>query len=118
MVGLQSELVSRHNEFRRSATELASVGTPAFGSWAAYGDLYRRRIRMLESQVSEARKAVAEHTEKMVEAHRKVRVLENLKRDELAKWSQDLGRETEAFAGEVFLARLQSKSGRARSSSG
>jgi hypothetical protein len=70
-------------------------------------DRSRRRIRALEEQLRQARKALTLQTQKMVEAHQKLRVLENLRRDEHAEWGKELDRETEAFAGEAFLARLQ-----------
>ena len=123
VAALRTELNAVHLELRSASADLASVGSSAFQSWAAYVDRRRRGIRGLEDQLRQASAALANETRKMGEAHRKVRVLQNLERDRRAEWSAELDRETEAFAAEAWLARLQSKSGRvntggARSSSG
>ena len=110
---LQNELIAKHTELRSGSSELAGGGSAAFESWAAYLDRCRRRIRTLEEQLREARKALAIQTQKMVDAHQNLRVLENLKRDGRAEWERELGRETEAFAGEAFLARLSTANRRA-----
>jgi hypothetical protein len=43
------------------------------------------------------------------EADRKVRVVDRLREKQLAKWRKDLEKETESFASEAFLSRLQSR---------
>jgi hypothetical protein len=125
LAALQAEVSAKHTELRSGTAELATSGSAAFASWSAYTDRSYRQIRTLEEQLQQGRKAQALQTRKMVEAHQKVRVLENLKHDEHAGWTRELNRETEAFAGEAFLARLQresralqSENGRARSSVG
>jgi hypothetical protein len=128
MTVLQTELMAKYTELRSGSSELATAGSAAFASWSAYVDRSYRQIRALEDQLRQGRKAQALQTRKMVDAHQKVRVLENLKQEEYAGWTLELNRETEAFAGEAFLARLQGESralpalqsinGRARSSVG
>jgi len=107
---LQTEMMAKHTQLRSGSAELATAGSAAFASWSAYVDRSRRQIRALEDQLRQGRKALALQTQKMVEAHQKVRVLENLKQEEHAGWARELNRETEAFAGEAFLARLQRES--------
>jgi hypothetical protein len=106
---LQTELNAAHVGLRSGAADLVSAGSAAFASWAAYVDRCRRRIRVLEDQSREAKQSLSLQTRKMVEAHQKVRVLENLKRDAQAGWVRELSRETEALAGEAFLASLLRK---------
>ena len=118
LVALQAEMTAKHTELRSGSAELATTGSAAFASWSAYTERSYKQIRALEDQLRQGRKAQALQTRKMVEAHQKVRVLENLKQQEQTRWTLELNRETEAFAGEAFLARLQSKNGRARSSVG
>jgi hypothetical protein len=103
---LESELSAGYSELRVGAAQLVSAGSAAFESWAAWADRCHRRIQILDGQLKAAKKALALQRQRMVEAHRKVRVLENLKRDGNARWERDLGRETESFAGEAFLIRL------------
>ncbi len=110
LVTLQTELMAKHTELRSGSAELATSGSAAFASWSAYTDRSYRQIRALEDQLQQGRKAQALQTRKMVEAHQKVRVLENLKQKERAGWTLELNRETEALAGEAFLARLQRES--------
>jgi chromosome segregation ATPase len=107
LAAIQRELMATHTALRSGSTQLAAAGAVAFHSWNAYLERCRRRIRALEAQSQELRRELAVRTKTMVEAHQKVRVLENLKRDEKTLWSQALARETEAFAAEAFLARLQ-----------
>ena len=114
---LQTELNAAHIELRSGAAELVSAGSIAFASCAAYVDRCRRRIRVLEDQLREAKQSLSLQTRKMVEAHRKMRVLENLKRDDQADWVGELGREAETLASEAFLASLQRKA-RATDTSG
>ena len=111
VTAVQSELIAKHNELRSGSSQLITAGSTAFGSWAAYVERSRRRIRLLEEQLKQARKALAIQTQKMVDAHRKLRILENLKRENRALWEKELDRETEAFAAEAFLARLSRDSG-------
>jgi hypothetical protein len=107
VAALQRELIATYTGLRTESTRLASVGSPAFATWSAYLDRSRRQIRALEEQSLAARKALAAATKATVEAHRNLRVLEDMKRDQLMAWNQALNRETEAFASEAFLARLQ-----------
>lgn len=69
----------------------------------------RRRIAELEKFAQRAQADLARQTQLMLEANRRHKLIENLKADAKAQWSADFGRELEAFAGESFLGRLQSK---------
>jgi hypothetical protein len=106
---LQTDLNTAHIELRAGAADLVSTGSVVFASWATYVDRCRRRIRTLEEQSREAKQSLALQTRKMVQAHQKVQVLENLKRDGQAGWVRELSRETETLAGEAFLASLLRK---------
>jgi len=104
VAAIQSELNARHAELRAGGAELVAAGSVAFASWSAYVERCRRRIRTLNDQLPLARKALAAQMQKMVEAHQRLRVLENLRSDDHAGWERELSRETEAFAGEAYLA--------------
>ncbi len=49
--------------------------------------------------------------EKLVEAQRQVKLLQNLRDKRMTRWTADLAREREQFAAEAFLARWQSGHG-------
>jgi flagellar export protein FliJ len=81
----------------------------ALQSFAAFRDRTRRRIRDLEGQSLLARRNVGLEMNQLVEATRKVRILENLKQADQTRWHRDLDHELAAFADEAFLSRLQLK---------
>ena len=101
---LQTELNARHAELRSGSADLISAGAAAFASWNAWVTRSKQRIRTLNAQIVEARKALIIQTQKITEARRKLRILENLKEDARAQWTKDLARETETLASEAFLA--------------
>ena len=82
-----------------------------------YTEKTRRQIAELDKLAQKAEQDLAAQTRVMLEANRKHLLIENLKDGALTQWNADFSRELEAFAGESFLGRLQSKK-RARSSSG
>ena len=90
----------------------------SLGSWAAFKDRSRARIRDYEAQIQVAQRTVNIEMTALVEANRKAQLLENLKQKAQGRWQQDFDRELAAFADEAFLGRLQSESRRARSSGG
>jgi hypothetical protein len=77
----------------------------------------RRQIADLGRFALKAEQDLARQTQVLLEASRKLRLLENLKQTAQTQWNNEFSRELEAFAGETFLNRLQSKK-RARSSGG
>ena len=113
-VGRQSEIDRALENERASLTAASSgiVDNPAgysLQSFAAFRDRTRARIRDLEGQALVARRNVGLEMTSLVEATRKVRVLENLKQADQTRWRRDLDRELAAFADEAFLSRLQLK---------
>ncbi len=76
-----------------------------------------RRIEELRKHEVQAQQELAVQTQAMLEANRKVRLIENLHETGRAEWQHEFDRELEAFASDSFLGRLQSRK-RARSSSG
>ncbi len=125
---IQRELDAARTEFGVATRELTKTSGNALDFWPAFSDRCRRRIQALSESRAKATRALAEETGKMIAAHQRVRILENLRRDQYADWTNELNRETDAFAAEAFLARfaresrsssaLELRSGRARSSSG
>ena len=82
------------------------------------GRASRARIRDCEAQALAAQRALALEMSRLVEANRKLRLLENLKGTDAGRWRREFDRELAAFADEAFLGRIQSENGRARSSGG
>lgn len=88
------------------------------GVWGTFYKTTRQQIAELESQAREAEAALTACRASLVEADRRLRLLQNLRQIRYDRWIADWNRELEAFAAESFLAKLQLEKGRARSSSG
>ena len=119
LAALRSEAEARRKELRESVQYVVKGMTGSeLESLAVWRDRMRRQIVDIEKQAGEFQQALAVQMKLLVEANRKHLLLENLEQTERARWQSAFNRELEAFASEAFLGRLQSKSGRARSSGG
>jgi hypothetical protein len=117
---IQGEIRQREEELTRGAAQLATgnLTGSSLAAWAALTDRSHRQIKEMKGRAAEAEEALTAHLQTMVEANRRLQLLENLRQSARSQWECDLSRELEAFAGESYLFRLQSKNGRARSSGG
>ena len=117
---LQTELEKRRNCLTAGAKDLIRTGVagPELEGWAAYSKRARRDMVQIEKHLTEAERALGEQLRALVEANRRVRLIENLKHAEQARWTAELDREMEAFSGEAVLVRYNRESRRARSSGG
>ena len=116
LASLQAQAEAGRRELREIPPQLTTGSE--LQSRAVWRDRLRRQILDLEKRAKEAEQALAAQMKLLVEADRDRLLLENLRETEQARWQSAFNRELEAFAGEAFLGRLQSKSGRARSSGG
>ncbi len=118
LADIHAETDLRRTELRNASGQLGPVtsGT-ALELLSAFSGKTRRRIADLEKAAVKAQQDLAARTQIMLEANRKVRLLENLKQKGREDWQHEFDKELETFAGESFLGRLQSRE-RARSSSG
>ncbi len=64
-----------------------------------------REAARLAGQQADCEKRIAAQQKRVVEAERKVRLLERLKERRLAEWAFDFNRDLEALASETFLAK-------------
>ncbi len=71
-----------------------------------------REAARLAAQRTDCAKRIAAQHQRVVEAERKVRLLERLKERRLAEWNLDFNREMEALASETFLAKWAREKGR------
>ncbi len=121
---LHGAIEARRNSLKDGALQLTPVASgAALELWSAYTAKTQREIGELQKAAKNAEEALALQTKAMLEANRKLRLVENLKDTARGEWQGEFNRELEAFAAETFLGRqasllkLQSKK-RARSSSG
>ena len=105
------EIELRRAELSTGAGQLsgACVTGSSLNVWAAFAERSNRRIGGLERRAIAAEEALKDRMQVLAEANRKLKLLENLKLRARAQWQDDFNRELEAFAGEAYLVRLQSK---------
>jgi hypothetical protein len=106
VTAIEREIGALYAALRRGGRELAPSGSAAFQVWDAYVDRARRRIAFLESELWKARGEVAAAKQRVMEAHRGVRALENLRDSQHGAWVVAFNREMDAFADEAFSAGL------------
>ncbi len=86
--------------------------------WAAFHARTRKQIADLHEKEKTALVELNACRQSLLEADRRLRLLQNLNQTRHARWLLDWNRELEAFAAESFLSKLQLEKARARSSSG
>ena len=106
VTAVEREMGALYGALRRGGRDLAPSGTAAFHAWDAYVDRARRRIAFLEGELCTARAGLASAKQKVMETHRSVRVLENLRESQQGEWVLAFNREMDAFADEAFSAGL------------
>jgi flagellar export protein FliJ len=108
--GIRTMLDSRRAEAASGAAQIIHSPTGmALASYAGFMDRSRVRISDLETKTMAAQRTVAVETERLLDANRKLRLLENLKRAAQDRWQRDFDRELATFTDEAFLARQHSK---------
>lgn len=117
---IREEIATREREVSAGSMQLSAAPQTgeALTHWASFMDRSRRQLTDLNSRAAQAEKALATQAQCLLEANRRMRLLDNLKQRQLSGWRADLNRELEAFAAESHLVRLQLNNGRARSSGG
>ena len=107
---MHAALEARQSEAASAAASVKqSTDGAALSAYAGYAVRAKARIRDLEARTREAEGALAVEMKRLIEANRGVRLLEKLRHSEQDRWRLAFGRELEAFAGEAFLHRLQSR---------
>lgn len=116
---IEARLEKQKSELTSATAMLIEEPTGAvLESYAGFKEASRARIRDSEAQVLAAQRALALEMSRLVEANRKLRVLENLKGTDSGLWRKEFDRELAVFADEAFLGKIQSENRRARSSGG
>ncbi len=95
-------------ERRREAGQLIAAKTIDGQQLAAFSHHRRyleREAAQLWAKRGDCEKRIAAQQQRVVEAERKVRLLERLKDRRLGEWTLDFNREMEALASETFLAK-------------
>jgi flagellar export protein FliJ len=103
---LRAAIEARRVELAHGARQLTPVASgSALELWSAFTSKARRQIGELEKAVKKAEQDLAAQTQALLEANRKLRLVENLKQTAHSEWQGEFNRELEAFAAEAFLGR-------------
>lgn len=117
LVAVQKGLETSRREilaaWDRAGRQLVAGGSLYGSDLAALGGFRARLERDLEANARAHREAgerVANQQAKVIEAHRRIRLLEKLRQRKIEQWRAAWDRELENFAGEAFLARWRTSS--------
>ena len=102
--GILAQLEATKAEAASGAADI--IREPAGAVLAAYSAFAARslaRIRQLEANLAAAESAVGVEMDLLVTANTKLRLLENLRNREQARWRTAFDRELSTFADEAFL---------------
>jgi hypothetical protein len=109
LAAIENSLEAQKSALKNAATRLLDQPTgDALQSFAAFKTKTLSSIRVFELQAAAAKSTVTQEMGLLVEANRKVRLLENLKRAGQTRWQHDFDHELAVFADEAFLSRRQS----------
>ena len=106
---LQTAMERQRSEATEAAKHVAKEPSGiALASYAGFLERDRSRTRQCTEQMGAAKKALAAGMKRVVEANRKLHLLEKLKSTERVRWRTEFDRDIGQFADEAFLGRLQS----------
>ena len=107
---LQAALAGLRREAQENATAIANSQSGVLMSqYAHFAARSRRKIDAVSARVREAERALDAEKALLVKAERDRKLLEQVRAARAAEWQAGFERELEAFAGESFLGRIQSK---------
>ncbi len=110
---IEAAIRARQAELSEASEQATKGGdSVALLAFAGLGKRSRQQIRAFEAQAAAAREALNMERNRLVEADRKLRTLENFKRKERSDWLREFDRELAAFADEAYLYRLKARDGR------
>ena len=108
--GISATLDARRAEVASGAEQIVREPTGiALAAYAGFLNKSRVQIRDLEKILATADRAFESEMQLLVDANRKLRLLENLERTEENHWRKEFDRELAAFADESFLCRQNPK---------
>jgi flagellar export protein FliJ len=82
-----------------------SADGSALQAYAGFRQRTEARIRELDGQAVAAQRALAIEMDRLVDANRKMKLIDNLKQRARTAWTSEFERELSAFADEAFVNR-------------
>jgi hypothetical protein len=116
---IDNKLNGRKREYADEAARIALQPSGAdLKVYAGFADFSRREACNLQAQLKDAQAVVMAEMNALVEANRRVLLLQNLQSGARAAWVREFDRETAELADESFSAGYNRGKKRARSSGG
>ncbi|MDQ6707806.1 MAG: hypothetical protein M3Z85_17750 [Acidobacteriota bacterium] len=105
----REDLRNERSSAEQHVIQSSSVEAADLAALAAFHVSAAKQDTILKAQCVTHERELSEQREKLVEAQRKVKLLEILRGKRFAQWSAVVAREQEQFAGEAFLGRWQAE---------
>lgn len=103
---LETELV----EEERAILDAAVLDVPRLAALEAWRAWVRGESTRLENTLRELEQRISVQRQRLIDAERRVRLLQRLKDKSFRNWRLALDKELESFAAEAYLARWRSRS--------
>ena len=101
----QREIAAAADESRRAVLAKSAMSAGELNSLEAYHDYATHNIRRLKQKEEELRVRIGEQRRRVLEAHRRFRLLDGLRNKALAAWTAACDKEQEEVAAELYLAK-------------
>jgi len=109
LAGIEAELEAERSGLSTAAARILDGPTGgALESYARFIEKSRAHIRDLEAQSLAAKRTLTLEMNRLIEANRRLKLIENLKHAGRERWRKEFNGELADFADEAFLSRLES----------
>jgi flagellar export protein FliJ len=105
--GLDEQLRAVEDSGREAARlfQAKTLGGPDLAAFGRYRHHLERETQTIGARRADCEKRIAAQQRRILEAERKVRLLERLRERRLAEWTHEFNLELDALASETFLAK-------------
>jgi flagellar FliJ protein len=105
--GLEMQLLEVEDSLRNAARllEARTLGAEDLAAFERYRRHLEREAESIAARRADCGKRIAAQQQRVVEAERRIRLLERLRERRLAEWTLESNRELEALASETFLSK-------------
>ena len=111
----EREVAASAERFHRGVLAQESVTAEELGALEAYQDYTKHEIRRLQAKQKEVKAQVEKQRQRLLEAHRRVQLLDCLREKALVAWTAARDKEQEELGAELFLGNLTRKAGAVKS---
>ena len=111
----EREVAASTERFHRGVVAQESVTAQELGALEAYQDYTRHEIRRLQAKQKEVKAHLEKQRQRVLEAHRRVQLLDGLRDKALTAWTTARDKEQEELGAELYLGNLTRKAAAVKS---